>query len=185
MEALQQLVQSQGARVVHVPRGIVPKLDLRAPRELARHHLGVDRIGQTHRKVACDQAQVLHVLDVVDHRFPAVAAHKKRLDHSADSLLLKLVRQLVQMRVAPKDERLSGFQNVGFGYRVGAVPALVASEARLEGQCIDQPRLTERLAPDGVDGVFAERLARFFRVLLQQRGNVLGRESRPRAGIRT
>ena len=172
LEAGQQLVQPQRAGCVHVPSRVLLQLELRRPGGLPGHDLGVDRVGQPHRRIAGDESQVLHVLDVVGGGLEPVAADQQGLDHPPHPVLLELVGQLVQMGVAAQDQLLAGCQHVGLGHCAGAVGRQLAAEACFVGQGVDEPRLALGLVPYCFQRAVGEGLAGFFSVLTQQGARV-------------
>ena len=64
LEGGDQFAQVEAAVGVHVPRRVLDQSRLHRVRELPRHHLGVDRIGDAQRVLAGDQAEVAGVLQV-------------------------------------------------------------------------------------------------------------------------
>ena len=111
LEGRKQVADPQRAIATDEPLGIVvDRHFLSGVRQVARDHLPIDRIGDSHRAGSRDQAEVANVFQIVSSdvgngRVPA----KQRLDHPPDPLFLQLVRQLIEMRLATENELLPRF----------------------------------------------------------------------------
>ena len=82
--------------------------------------------------------------------------------------LLKLVHQLVQMRVATQNQALTRAVNRIDVDLPAAVADSVPLEAHFVGQRVDKPGLTLSLSPDLGDRLGGEALAGLTRVLIEQ-----------------
>ena len=110
------------------------------------------------------------------NRLGGGSAAQQRLDDAPDALLLELVRELIEVRLAARDEPLPRVTDGVGRDRPGAVPAGRVPEAGVVGQGVDQPGLPAGQLPDLVPGARGERLARRLGVLGEQRQNLVVRE---------
>ena len=95
-----------------VPGGFLHQAGLHRVRQLARHDLAVDGVGEAYRVVLGDQPQVAHVFEVAGRKGGLVAAGQNRLDDAPHAVFLQLVGQLIQVRFAAEDECLLGVVNI-------------------------------------------------------------------------
>ena len=176
LEGRHQSVHVQAPAGIHVPCRFLLELLLHHPRQFARHHLGVDRVGHARRTILGNQTQIPRVLQVAVGKAALFAAAQQRLDHPPHPLLLELVGQLIQMCLAAKDQLLLGVADGPGFHRMAPVPSNLALEAGLVGQGVDKPRLAPGLFPDRLQRVVGEHLARLRRVLRQQGPRLPGAE---------
>ena len=121
--------------------------------------------------------QVAHVLQVVGtHLRVRLAAAQQRLHDAPHALLLQLVGELFQVRLPAQDELFArGVDRLG-GDRPAAVASPFAGEARLLGQCVDQPRLAGGQLPHRLQRRCGEPLPGLRGVLAEQRAHLGLRE---------
>ena len=177
LKAREHLVDQQRTVVADVPGPLVGDERLRRPREVARNHLAIDRVGDAHGVVARHQTEVAHVFEIVGHDRPGgPAAGQKRLDHAPHARFLQLVGQLVEVGLAAPDQLLARVLDRRRGDGPAAVPPGLAAEARLVGEGVHQPRLALGQRPDPAPRFRRERLAGLAGVLIEQRFDLPRRE---------
>ena len=124
--------------------------------------------------------QVAQVEEVVLRPRLLVRAGQDRLDHPPHPLLAQLVRQLIDVRVAPHDQPFLGREDVVAGDWTRAVAARPVVEADVVAERVHQPRLAGGACPDHLQGVVGERLSRLRGVLGEQGSHLrLGEVAEP------
>ena len=173
LEGGEQLDDIQSAVGVDVPRQFLDQPLLGRRGQLARHYFGVDGIGDAERDISGNEAEVADVLDVARGELPFVAAAQQGLDDAPHAILLQLVRQLVEMRLAALDDPLLRTPDVVRGDCAAAVTPGFAPETGLVRQGVHQPRLAAGPLPDRFQRRRFERLPRLPGVLPEQRRHVV------------
>ena len=142
---------------------------------MARHHLRVNRVGDTRpaAHVLRDQAQVADVGEVFVRPRLLAGAGQDRLDHATHALFAQLVGQVVDMGVAAQDQPLLRVQDGCCRDRAFAVAARLVAEAGIVAQRVHQPRLAGGALPDQRQRTLGERLPGLCRMLRGQRVNLL------------
>ena len=138
LERFHQLLYVQIPIRPHVPRHLLHQPGLSCVGKLAGHHLGVNRVGHANRILPSDQPEVAHVLDVARvlqvrrRELPLVVAPQQRLDHPPHPVLVELVGELVEVRLARQDQLLLRVENGRLGDWTGARsrPASPRKQAR-------------------------------------------------------
>ena len=186
LERGQQLSDLQRTVLIDVPgRVVVERHLLRGVGEVARDDLPVDRVGNGDRTHSRHETQIAHVLQIVGgERLGGGGTAQQRLDHPAHPLFLKLVRELVQMRIAAQDQLLAGILNGGGADCTAAVPPGLILEAGLVRQRVHQPRLPAGQLPELELRLRRETLTRLARVLGQQMLDLGLREVAEPQGLR-
>ena len=90
--------------------------------------------------------------------------------------LAELAHELVEMRVAAKNQALTGFQYALDRNRPAAVAGCPVLEASLIGQGVHHPRLPASLLPEPGQSVIGDRLTGLLGVLAHQLADLAFRE---------
>ena len=173
LEGGKQLDDIQSAVGVDVPRQFLDQPLLGRRGQLARHYFGVDGIGDAERDISGNEAEVADVLDVARGEIAFFPAAQQGLDDALHAILLQLVRQLVEMRLAALDDPLLRTPNVVGGDWTAAVTPGFVPETGLVRQRVHQPRLAAGPLPDRFQRRGCELLPRLTGVLREQRRYVV------------
>ena len=90
LEGGEQLDEVQTTVGANLPRPLLDQALLGRDSQLARHHLGVDGIGDAEWWIAGDEPQVANVLDVTGGEIAFLATAQQRRDDAPHPILLKL-----------------------------------------------------------------------------------------------
>ncbi|MGH9847359.1 MAG: hypothetical protein ACREEM_52365, partial [Blastocatellia bacterium] len=177
LKLLEQFGHLQPAIRPYIPGGFLNQKLLRAPGQFARNDFAVDAIADGERLAQPDQAEVAHILNIIGRNFfGLMCACQHRFDHAPHAIFLESFHQLLEVRVAPQNQRLFGLLDHLDRDRARAVFAFSLAEADIVGQRIDQPGLPRRQIPDQWPDAVVEALSGLRRVLPVKCLDLLRRE---------
>ena len=109
--------------------------------QLARHDLRIDRVGDAQWIIHRDQAEIADILDVALRELKFVAAAQQRFNHAPHTVLVELIRKLVQVSLTPQNEALLHIGEIVREDPSRAIPPSFASIAGPPPKGIHKPWL--------------------------------------------